>query len=482
MATRASLRTLLLASLVLPALVAFATVGGVGYALARHLLEHQLGEELSAVAGACASQVSGELLLTIAPGDDRVPTRTFKHLQRQLADTKEAAAVRRVFAVDRDGGVRADTDGLPVGTHLDALAADRPELEVALAGRPVASEVLFRGEDGRLYLRGYAPVRGASGAVVGLVGVEGSASFFAPLRALVRSSLVAAGLALLALALAALWLARLLTRPIERLVRSALRIGRGDLSTAVDGAPTHELGILSRELEAMRRALADRDRQLKMMLAGVAHEVRNPLGGLELFAGLLSEELGSPSPSLDEARAHVARMRGDLGYLQRIVEDFLAFAREQPLAEADLDAGALAHSAAELVRGDAQARGVTIALETEAARLMGDEDLLRAALVNLVKNAVQASPAGAQVRVRARVQGEAARLEVEDRGPGVPAEAAERIFEPFFTTREKGTGLGLPLARKIVRAHRGELGFSSRPGETIFWIELPLASAGTRAA
>ena len=457
----------------LPALALFLGAGAGGYVLFRHLLERQLGEGLAGIAAASASQVNGEVFGTILPGDDRIPTRTFSHLFRQLDGLRAGAGVRRAFAVDLDGKVKADTDRLPVGTPLSALAEDRSELARAIAGTPSHSLVLFRGVDGKLYLRGYAPIRTAGGEIVGVLGVEGSAAFFTPLQRLVREGAVGVALCLLALALLALVLAQRLARPIDRLVQGALRIGAGDLSTPVAPEPTREIGILARELEAMRDALAERDRQLKMMLAGVAHEVRNPLGGIELFAGLLEEELSSQA----EARGHVRRIRSDVAYLQRIVEDFLAFARERPLERVEVDAAALLGGAAELIQADAQAKQVSIELAAEPAPLAVDEDLLRAAVVNLVKNAVQAVPRGGVVRLTGGREAGSYRISVIDQGPGIPPDAAARIFEPFFTTREQGTGLGLPLARKIVRAHVGELSFSTRPGETRFWIALPLAVA-----
>jgi signal transduction histidine kinase len=259
---------------------------------------------------------------------------------------------------------------------------------------------------------------------------------------------------------------------------SALRIGRGDLTTPVPPEPTREIGVLARELEEMRGALESRDRQLKLMLAGVAHEVRNPLGGIELFSGLLAEDLRAGSAA--EATGHVTRIQREVAYLQRIVEDFLAFAREQPLARAPVEAPALLSGACELLAVEAESRGVKVEVDAAPARLEADGSLLTAALVNLVKNAVQASPSGARVQVTGRTEAERYAISVHDTGPGIPEAERERIFEPFFTTRQKGTGLGLPLARKIIRAHGGELAFASAPGATTFTVTLPLGPAGSQ--
>ena len=472
-----SLRARLLAAFVLPTLALFGLAGAAGYGLARGLLEDELGRSLAAVAGATASQVSAERLLGISAGDDEAGTRTYRNLHRQLDDARVAAGVRRVFAFDREGRVRVDAGGaLPVGAEVPELARDRLELARVFAGTPASSQVLFEGNDGRWYRTGYAPLV-QDGNVIGAIGVEGSAAFFGPLRQLVR--LYAAWLvsALLVLGLVAVLTARTLAAPLNRLVASALRIGGGDLATKVPPEPTVEIGILARELEEMRRGLEGRDRQLKMMLAGVAHEVRNPIGGIELFAGLLQEELPE-----GEAREHVLRIRSETHYLKRIVEDFLAFAREQRVARAPLLPRRLLEAARDLVQADALGKQVAFELAAEEAALVGDESLLTSALVNLVKNAVQASPPGQPVSLSGRAAEGRYAFEVRDRGAGIPSDALARIFEPFFTTREKGTGLGLPLARKIAQAHDGDVTVESVPGATVFRLHLPLAAAETPPA
>jgi signal transduction histidine kinase len=352
------------------------------------------------------------------------------------------------------------------------LLRDTLELERVMRGEALASQVLFEGTDRQLYKTGYAPLL-LDGAVVGAVAVEGSAAFFGPLTLLRNALLGLAVVTLLLLLGAAVVSARALSAPLERLVAAALRIGRGDLETPVQPEATREIGILARELEAMRQAIESRDRQLKLMLGGVAHEVKNPLGGMELFTGLLDEELASPSPNLADAKEHLGKVRRELAYLKRIVEDFLAFAREQRLNADEFPARALLEAAAQHLAGEAAAKDVRIEVAAVDATLSGDVSLLTSALVNLVKNAVQVSRAGQVVRLVGNAHGGAYEVEVRDEGPGIEPSLQARIFEPFFTTREKGSGLGLALARKLVEAHRGSLTVASRPGETVFTMRLP---------
>jgi signal transduction histidine kinase len=467
-----TLRGRLLAAFVLPTLAFILVAGAVGYSVSRGVLEEELGRSLCAIAASAASQVSGERLLMVEPGDDVAETRTYRNLLRVLEDVRGAAGMRRVFAVDTERKVRLDAGGgLPVGTEMPELLRDGEELEQVFGGKATASQVLFEGNDGLLYKTGYAPLL-ENGRVVGAVGVEGSALFFSPLRQLFRGFALWALLALALLAGVALFTAEAFARPLRRLMSAALRMGRGDLSTPVPPEEVEEIGVLAHELEEMRGALESRDRQLKMMLAGVAHEVRNPIGGIELFAGLLREEL----PRDAEAFSHVTRILQEIDYLKRMVEDFLAFARESTLARAPLEATAWVSRASELLRLEAANRTVRFELDIQPGALEADESLLTGALVNLLKNALQASPPGGAVRVRAAPQGERYVLRLSDEGPGITPDLGERIFEPFFTTREKGTGLGLPLARKVLRAHGGDLTLEPTGAGANFSMWLPLKS------
>jgi len=468
------LRARLLLAFLVPTLLVLAVGGYLLYRASRNVLEDELGRSLADIAGAVSSQLKADRVWSLTPEDAQGEgSRTFRSLVAQLTETKDRVGVRRVLVVDTERRARLDVGGgLPPMAEATELLRDSLELARVFEGRPASSQVLFEGTDGRLYKTGYAPLL-QDGKVVGAVAVEGSAAFFGPLEGLRNAFLGLLVVTLLMLAAAAVLVAQGLTTPIERLVQSALRIGGGDLSTPVDGERGKEIAILARELEAMRQALESRDRQLKLMLGGVAHEVKNPLGGIELFGGLLDEELKAATPDLAEAQAHLSRIHRELDYLKRIVEDFLVFAREQKLQLAPVDAKHLVDSAAAHLAGEAASKRVTLSVSAEAAPLSGDESLLTSALVNLVKNAVQVSKEGQAVTLSGRVDGGRYVIEVRDEGPGIPADVLPRIFEPFFTTREKGTGLGLPLARKLVEAHRGALSASSQPGRTVFTVTLP---------
>jgi len=334
-----------------------------------------------------------------------------------------------------------------LGAPAHELGADAAEIERALAGKPAASPI-FWGHDGRPYQRGYASVGGA-----GLIVVEGSADYFQELASF-RKRLLAGGLAGAALIVVfAVLISARITRPLGRLAAAAERIGRGELATAVPVETRDEVGQLAARLDEMRAALAARDERLQMMLAGIAHEVRNPLGGLQLYAGLLREGLaGQP-----ERLAEVGRIAREIDYLEAVVTEFLEYARRPAPHLERFPARALLEEIAELC-------GPAVRVEAPAELVAtGDRGQLRRALLNLGRNAVTAAGPSGTVVLGAAAASPGVAWEVRDSGPGIPGELREKVFTPFFTTREKGTGLGLAFVRDIVRDHGGEIAVDRGP-------------------
>jgi signal transduction histidine kinase len=463
----------LLASLV-PALILFAAAGVYAYSTAKRLLEEELGRSVAAVAAAAAAGIGGDLLLTVEPGDELEPTRTYRALHKYLSEVKAAASLRRISAFDLDGRVRVDVASapLPVGSPFPELAKDAVELAELSAGRPTTSRVLFRATNGRFYKTGYAPIF-HRGQVVAAIAVEGDAAFFSPLQRLLQ---VHAGLLVLIsilLCVTAALTSAAIARPLLRLGASAQRIGEGDLGTPIPPQPVREVGELALALEKMRKALVDRDTQLKMMLAGVAHEVKNPLGGIQLFAGALSEQ----SDLSPESQSHIGRIQGEIEALKRIVDDFLAFAKERRVASAPVAMDALLRSVSAQLSPEASSKSIEIQVQAEPGTVVGDESLLGSALGNLVKNAIAASSAGMRIRLFGTQKAPHYCVAVMDEGGGIAPHIQPKVFEPFFTTREKGTGLGLALARKIAQSHGGDITFRSKPGETAFELALPFTAS-----
>ncbi len=234
---------------------------------------------------------------------------------------------------------------------------------------------------------------------------------------------------------------------------------------------TSEVERLQGELEIANEELR-RSRQLAAlgeMAAGIAHEVRNPLGSIGLYAKILREDLVSMPDQSDLARKIGDAVRG----LDRVVCDVLTFAREDSLEMQRVDLGELLAQAESACGAEMESAGVELAMDAGGlARLqiVGDPTALRQAVVNVIRNARDAvcgddaTCDGGRVDIAAERatrrtpdggQQHVVCLIVRDNGPGVPADVLDRMFNPFFTTRAAGTGLGLPIVHRIMDAHGG---------------------------
>ncbi|MBM3289232.1 MAG: hypothetical protein FJY92_03695, partial [Candidatus Hydrogenedentes bacterium] len=227
------------------------------------------------------------------------------------------------------------------------------------------------------------------------------------------------------------------------------------------------------EIESLRTRLQHQDRlaAIGQMAATVAHEIRNPLGGIRGFAALLERDLESADPRARLVEKIVAGAKA----LERVVTDLLEFTRPiqlrlQPVPLRELAASTLTYV-------DIGAREIAIENAVgDRAIAVADADKLRQVLLNIVLNAVQSIERDGRIRVASSSADGWIELCVSDNGCGMSDRQLEQIFSPFFTTKEKGTGLGLAIAAKIVEAHGGRIAAVSAPGTgSTFTIALPRA-------
>jgi signal transduction histidine kinase len=243
-------------------------------------------------------------------------------------------------------------------------------------------------------------------------------------------------------------------------------------------------GTLSR-LQAAQEELVVSERMATVgrLSLKVAHEVRNPISAIELNAEMLEDIVRARGGhDMDEASGLVASIRDQVNTLDALTEEYLAFARFPKAHFEEESVNHLVHELADFVRPVAVRQGLTIRVETDPAvpTMEIDRTLLRQAILNLVKNGLEALSRGGALTISSHVRGEAVEIVVADTGPGITPQVAGRLFEQFFTTKPQGTGLGLSISRQIIEEHGGELRWANRPGGgAVFTIRLPF---GPRAA
>jgi two-component system, NtrC family, sensor kinase len=295
---------------------------------------------------------------------------------------------------------------------------------------------------------------------------------------------------------------RRVTEPLRQLRDSAEAIGRGDFSKRIDIHSGDELGELAdvfnqtaqnlwestakleRTVETLRTTQAQLIHSEKLsavgeFVAGVAHELNNPLTALIGFA-----ELVQMSNVDDNARLSLKRISNSAERCHKIVQSLLSFARQHPPEQKLTNINTIVDSVLEILSYDLRTSNIAVVreLSPQLPRLLVDPHQVQQVFLNIVNNArqaIEASRSRGVVRVSSRVEGERVRIRFQDDGPGISAEDLKKIFNPFFTTKPvgKGTGLGLSLSYGIIQEHGGTISAESTPGKgTTFIIDLPITN------
>jgi signal transduction histidine kinase len=227
---------------------------------------------------------------------------------------------------------------------------------------------------------------------------------------------------------------------------------------------THHRLVSQERIAALGRAAAQ-----------VAHEVKNPLAGLLLY----SLHLKSKSDNLSESQTYlVDKIVDTINHLNSRVEQILDFARPVNLKLRAGNLNEIVNDVLELLRPQLAAKKmeVRLSMSKTAPYAMLDESSIRGALMNLILNAIEASPERGILSISSESTDQSLRLEIADTGPGIDEQKAKKIFEPFYTTKAGGLGLGMPYAKKMIEQHGGTISLNSRPGEgTTISVVLPAA-------
>jgi len=223
--------------------------------------------------------------------------------------------------------------------------------------------------------------------------------------------------------------------------------------------------------EQLRRA--DRLTALGELSAGMAHEIRNPLGSIRGTAEIIQDGIDPSDRRYEFTRILIK----EVDRLNKVVKDFLDFARPAAAEKTWVDLNGLLEEVLLLTRQQARKTGVRAELEAgELPEVPGNQEQLKQAFLNLVLNALQAMADGGRLTVSTGCENDEVTVRIADTGQGIPAENLARIFNPFFTTRQEGTGLGLAITHRIIQSHGGRIEATSEAGKgTTFILTLPVS-------
>ena len=382
-------------------------------------------------------------------------------LSKWLAANQHSIADRDVFIIGPDGKDilgRRLSDSATRRLEYFTREADEPTPS-RFAGpppgnfRPQRAAPQIVGPDGTTYTVLIAPRRPSIFGALSLPGI----------------SLTILAVALVVSAIASWSLAQHLSAPIRRLQEGARALADENLDVRVSAGlegRKDELAVLARDFDAMADRLRANRSAITRLLRDISHELRSPLARMRLALGLARQ------PSADLAR-QLERMDSEIERLDGLISQVLKLARlhgtDAPLEREVFDLDEVIEEVVRDARFEGAAKGCRVSVQGAAkCRVLGNRELVRSAIENVLRNAVHYSPAGALVEVSIERGNEGLAVSIRDSGPGVPASELERIFEPFYRVAESrdrdsgGEGIGLAITSQVMRAHGGSARASNR--------------------
>ncbi len=439
------------------------------YWYSRVALEDELGDQLKRINRIIATTLDEDLvrMLVTEPGLTNVRQELEVSLSRLAVPGIEGLTLYK-----QDGTILVENRRLKQN-----IARLSPALPTLLSLQndedPVVSEI-YKLDQNRYVKAAAIPIRITPGDQVILV-VWVGANYMAVINQM-AGSLLWIILASFVMAITmTLVFSRSLIKPVRALSVYARSIQTNLNSEPVELHRSDEFGDLNQSLIDMHRDIQKQEESARQLLAGIAHEIKNPLGGMEIYSGLLSEELSQlpADEKFEEYKSYLEKITGELQHLKRIVQEYLDYARPLKSVIETLSIGEIYSDILQLIQPELDAHHQSISLDGDG-KLEADRSKLHRVFMNLIQNGLEASGENGLIIIKVKDDQPSLEVDFIDTGTGIPETEKERIFEPYFSTRDRGFGLGLSIVQSIV----GELGGTivvqkSDTEGTIFRLNLP---------
>lgn len=444
------------------------------YVSVREIYLSQLSEHTEQLTRMISQQIDRRHLAYLEGAANNSLAHTF--YINDLSDRVAGLQLPNAFIFDEKMIILVQTDRQrPSGQQDPRLLLNRTEITALAIGESRASRP-FKGEDGLWYMWGFARLDNSR-----WLGIHENAGRLEKIESL-ATTYVALGLGGIALTIICGWLlARTLSRPIDRLIRFSRLLGEGNFETPLPEGISGELSLLATALDRMRDNIAQNQQEKAAMLAQIAHEIRNPLGGIELLTGLLKEDLQKQNLAADYADTILKEVAG----LKQLISDYLQFSRPMPPEQQWVSVSKTVRELAAIYGGPGSAadkisENKAVAFTGEDLELYFDPHHLRQVLGNLIKNSLEISNGRTRIEIAAENNATGPGIRVSDNGPGIPEADLTNIFNPFFTTRPEGTGLGLAICQKLCLENHSSIRAENNPEAGCSFIISMNKSAGRK--
>jgi len=251
-----------------------------------------------------------------------------------------------------------------------------------------------------------------------------------------------------------------ITKPIDRLTQFSADIGKGDFNSPQPEKIKGELKILSDAMDKMRNNIINNQKEKEEILAQIAHEIRNPLGSIELMANLTKEDMASGKLNTE----YLNRILSEISDLKALITAYLNYSRS-PIAKPDnINLLQLVDEVFTLFREQLIKKNISFDKQLFAENLFFDAGHLKQILINLISNSIEAIGENGSISITSQKVNNKVQLVIRDSGNGISVENLEKVFDPFFTTRKNGTGLGLAICKKLCLQNEATIEVFNKPG------------------
>ncbi|HHM02204.1 MAG TPA: HAMP domain-containing histidine kinase [Caldithrix abyssi] len=429
----------------------------VSYRTARDIYSDQIKEQMRQIAVLMGKGMDGRFLPLLRAGKRDAASEYYEsYLKKKALEV----GLNSAFLFDNRYRILATSDSSAGRLFLEL---NRYELQQLEPGHAVTS-LLFKGHDQKWYLWSFYRLSANC-----FLGLGEDAARLSYLDQLLRYFIMIGMGGLLLTVILARWIARQIGAPIQKLVEFSRHLGDGDFSKKAPRDIYGELTVLRDTMEQMRLDLSEQHREREQLLAQIAHEIRNPLGGIELLAGLIQEE-NTDNTSTRQKAGTILRETSEL---KKYIASFIELNKPLEPQPEFVDPIVILSEVKNSLREMFTEKNICWQSEIKPVRIFFDRSHLRQILFNLVKNALEAVEQEGRVLVRGNFARGKYVLQVSDSGPGVTGEIRTNLFKPFFTTKVNGSGLGLAFSKKLCTLNGALLYLESTRALTTFSIEIP---------